>query len=172
MFGKQKNWVKDLPRSRIEYPDTLINRFKYWFWAIYAHFYPFIRGVLYKLGIGTFIIKHTDRKSDYPGRQGFLIGTIDPARTARDLAHFLVEQGFGNHFVAWKDSGEVASLRRSVGFEHQYHLRIFSDGEIRAHYEYTPEFHPILHLIRIGFEDRREEFLKMLKGWIIPIPAE
>lgn len=168
MFSNQEKWVRDLPRSRMVYPDDFINRFKYWFWTIYARFYPLIRSVMYRLGIGKFIIKHVDRNAGIKGRQEFLIGNLHPERTIKEFALFLVEQGFGNHFVAWKDAGEVVSLRRTVGFEYQYHLRIFTDGEVRCHYEYTPEYHPFLHLLRVGFEDRAAEFKEILKDWILP----
>jgi hypothetical protein len=133
---------------------------------VYSRFYPLIRTVSYRLGIGEFFINYFE--PGHTGRQEFLVGTLHPSRTARDLAFYLVEKGFGNHFVAWKDSGELVSLRKTSGFARQYHLRIFKDGEIRCHYEYTPECHPFLHMIRVGFEDRSPEFKDILQGWILP----
>lgn len=147
------------------YPSALHDQFKYWFWVIYARFYPFIRNVSYRLGIGEFFINLFE--PGHTGRQDFLIGTLHPSRSARDLVFFLVEKGFGNHFVAWKDAGELVSLRQTAGFEHQYHLRIFKDGEIRCHYEYTPECHPFLHMTRACFEDRTPEFKNLLQNWIV-----
>lgn len=166
MSSKKEQWVKDLPRSEMEYPTRLFDRVKYWFWVVYSRFYPVIRGVAYRLGIGNFFINLFE--NGHKGRQAFLMGTLAPSRSARDLAFFLVEKGYGNHFVAWKDSGELVSLRQTVGFEHQYHLRIFKDGEVRCHFEYTPECHPFLHMIQVGFEDRGTEFRNLLKEWVIP----
>ena len=149
------------------YPSAPHDQFKYWFWRVYARCYPLIRNVSYRLGIGKLFINYFE--PGHTGRQEFLIGTLHPSRSAHDLALFLVERGYGNHFVAWKDAGELVSLRQTVGFERQYHLRIFKDGEIRCHYEYTPECHPLLHMARIGFEDRTPEFMDLLQGWIVPI---
>ena len=81
---------------------------------------------------------------------------------------YLLSQGFANHFIAWKDDDQVFSLRKCVDFERQYHLRIFSDGEVRGHFETTPEAHPTMHMKEIGMEARREDFLRYLGDWIIP----
>ncbi|MFI5260688.1 MAG: hypothetical protein ACHQU0_02770 [Candidatus Paceibacteria bacterium] len=174
MSSRKERWIKDIPRSRMEYPTRFFDQIKYWFWIVYTHFYPAIRRVAYHLGIGEFFINYFEGGSK--GRQNFLIGTLAPERSARDCAFFLVENGYGNHFVAWKDRGEIASLRKTVGFEYQYHVRIFDDGEIRCHYEYTPECHPFLHMIQAKFEDRSPEFKELLKDWIVPacdsVPSE
>lgn len=150
------------------YPPAFFDRVKYWFWIVYARFYPFIRKVAYFLGIGKLFINYFE--PGHTGRQEYLVGTLHPSRTARDLAFYLVEKGFGNHFVAWKDAGELVSLRRTVGFEHQYHIRIFKDGEVRGHYEFTPECHPFLHMVRVGFEDRTEEFKILVQDWLVTTP--
>lgn len=166
MFARRNPWIRDLPNSRIEYPTRLFDRLKYWFWTVYARFYPVIRRVAYHLGIGELFINSFEY--GHKGRQPFLLGTLLSERSARDLAFFLVEHGYGNHFVAWKDAGELVSLRKTDGFEYQYHLRIFKDGEIRSHYEYTPECHPYRHMVRKRFEDRTAEFQQLLEGWIVP----
>ena len=157
MRSQKEQWVADLPQSRMGYPVTVPDRFKYWFWRFYTPFHPYIRDVSTSIGI----VRHE-------GRQDFLMGTLRPSRSARDLASFLVEKGFGNHFIAWKDTDELVSLRRTDGFRYQYHVRIFKDGEVRCHYEYTPEYSPVRHLIQIGFEDRTAEFRNILKDWILP----
>ncbi len=153
----------------MEYPPRMFDRLKYWFWTVYAHFYPAIRRVAYHLGIGEFFINHFE--NGHEGRQPFLIGSLAPSLSAQDLSFFLVERGYGNHFVAWKDVGELVSLRKTIGFEYQYHIRIFKDGEIRGHFEYTPECHPYYHMIQVGLEDRQEEFKKLLNDWIVPAVA-
>lgn len=161
-----EKWIKQLPRSRIEYPSAFIDRIKFWFWKFYSRLYPLIRRAAYRLRIGKLFINYFE--PGHTGRQEFLIGLLQPSRSARDFAFFLAEQGYGNHFVAWKDSGELVSLRRTVGFERQYHIRIFKDGEVRGHYEFTPECHPFLHMVRVGFEDRTDEFRAVLRDWVVP----
>lgn len=163
----ENQWIRSLPHSKMGYPTAFFDKIKYWFWVFYSRFYPMIRGISYRLGIGSFFIRHFE--PGHTGRQDFLIGTLHPSHTAHELALFLVERGFGNHFVAWKDAGELVSLRKTVGFEHQYHLRIFKDGEVRCHFEYTPEYRPFLHMVRVGFENRNAEFRDLLQGWIVPI---
>lgn len=97
------------------------------------------------------------------GRQRFHIGYLAPGKTLAELKHHLnTKWGFGNHFVAWGDDGQVLSWRKLVDFNHQYHLRVFSDGEIRGHYEYTPEGHPVAHFDEKGEEFHRAEFVKFL----------
>ena len=150
-----KNWERTLPRSKMVYPSTIKDRAKYRFWYLYGRFHPLVRDVA--LGLG--VVSHS-------GRQNFLIGKIVPPYSIKDVVDFLIDRGYGNHFIAWKDEGEVVSLRKVVGFSHQYHLRIFKDGEIRGHYEYTPECYPILHYKAVDQKDCRDEFSALLKGMI------
>jgi hypothetical protein len=145
-----------LPRSEV-FPSSFLHRILYRFWRIYSPLHPFVRDISLSLGI----VSHA-------GRQNFLIGNVAPDQSIEKLIAFLIEQGYGNHFIAWKDDGEIVGLRRAVGFKYQYHLRIFEDGEIRGHYEYTPECHPFLHFKAINQADKREEFLELLKGKIVP----
>lgn len=157
MRSRGEKWVKEVPRSRMAYPTAIPDRLKYLFWRIYTPLHPLLRDISTTLGI----VRHE-------GRQDFLLGKLDPARSVREFVSFLVEQGFGNHFIAWKDTDEVVSLRRTNGFHYQYHLRIFKDGEVRCHYEFTPEYRPLQHLIQIGFEDRTPEFKNIVQDWVVP----
>ncbi len=101
------------------------------------------------------------------GRQKYHIGYLKPDRTLEELKTHLHEKwGFGNHFVAWSDKGQVLSWRKLHDFNHQYHLRVFSDGEIRGHYEYTPEGHPLAHFDEKGESFHRGEFLKFLGDFV------
>lgn len=150
------------------YPTTPRERVKYWFWMFYTPFHPPLREVFYKIGIGELLARRVVPEMVETGRQDFLIGTIRPEYSVQEITTYLVSQGFGNHFIAWRDADEVVSLRRTVDFKNQYHIRIFTDGEIRGHYEYTPEYRTFLHLVRIGFEDRLAEFNELLRDWIIP----
>jgi len=110
----------------------------------------------------TGFIKHTDKKQKYH------IGWLAPGKTLEELKRHLHEKwGFGNHFVAWTDEGQVLSWRKLVDFNDQYHLRVFENGEMRGHFEYTPEGHPIDHFIEKGEVDKTEDFLKFLGDYVV-----
>lgn len=145
------------------FPDSFIDRVKYVFWRLYTPLHPLVRDTALSLGIGS--------QSDYypQGRQPYVLGRLSPEITLQEFVSRMIEKGFGNHFTAWEDRGQVVSLRYMEDFKYQYHLRIFEDGEVRGHYEYTPECHPILHMRMEGvpFEERREKFLEFLGDQII-----
>ncbi len=102
------------------------------------------------------------------GRQPYHIGWIAPGKTLESLEkHLHNEWGFGNHFIAWEDNGQVLSWRKLESFEKQYHLRVFRNGEIRGHYENTPEDKPFDHMIEIGEEQRFEDFKKFLGHYMV-----
>jgi hypothetical protein len=158
-----QKWIKDLPRSKMRYPTRLRDRAKYVFWRTYTPFHPLLRGTARVLGVGT----QSFGVSTEEGRQNFLLGRIAPTISLKEFVEYLVSQGFANHFVAWKDSGEVVSLRRFENFTHQYHIRIFNDGEVRGHYEFTPECYPYAHLKAIGQERHAEEFAKLFGNRVV-----
>lgn len=154
---------KQIPDSVLPYPKGPYNRSKYLFWRIIYPLHNTGRDAL----LATGVIRHP-----YPsGRQDFILGNLVASRSVEDFVEYLGTQGFFNHFIAWRDSGEIVSVRRPVSFEWQYHLRIFADGEVRGHYEYTPESHPVWHMREVGQEERREEFLEFLGDWIVPVLA-
>ncbi|MEK7588373.1 MAG: hypothetical protein AAB438_00990 [Patescibacteria group bacterium] len=102
------------------------------------------------------------------GRQPYHIGWLTPGRTLEELKnHLHAEWGFGNHFVAWIDDGQVLSWRKLLNFNDQYHLRVFRDGEIRGHFEFTPEGHPLDHFIEKGEREAKEEFLRFLGDFVV-----
>ena len=118
--------------------------------------------VMQRLFLTLHLTKHS-------GRQPFLIGTLAPGRTVEGLKKYLSEKwGFGNHFIAWQDTGQILSWRKRVNFNEQYHLRVFESGELRGHFEETPEAHPIKHMLERGETDRREDFLNFLGDWVTP----
>lgn len=148
---------RQIPDSRLPYPKGAYNRAKYVFWRIIYPFHNVGRDVL--LGLG--IIHHN-------GRQRFEFGRLAPGKTVDQLLLYLEKEGWGNHFIAWKDEGEIVSVRKLVDFERQYHLRVFADGEVRGHYEYTPESHPYWHMTDVGQEEHRNVFMQTLEGWVTP----
>ena len=102
------------------------------------------------------------------GRQRYHIGWLAPGRTLRELKEDLHSRwGFGNHFIAWIDDGQVLGWRKLVDFRHQYHIRVFNDGEIRGHFEFTPEAHPIKHFREVGEKESKEEFLNFLGDFVV-----
>ncbi len=132
-------------------------KIKYTLWKyIYPIFVPF-RNALLKVGF----ISHS-------GRQPFLLGKLLPQKTLHQLKNHLETLGFQNNFVAWDDDAQTLSMRKLIGSEHQYHLRAFKDGEIRGHYEFTPEADPLQHYYDNRVHPKTEDFLHFLEGWIIP----
>ncbi len=149
-------WIHELPHARMEYPSGVIDRLKYWFWRAYTPLHPYVRDTTLAL-----------RLMEHEGRDHYLLGSLHPEKELKDFVDHLINQGFGNHFVAWKETGEVIGLRKTHGFRYQYHVRVFKDGEVRCHFEYTPEYRPLQHLLNIGCEDRSHEFKTFLGEWVV-----
>ncbi|PJC49690.1 hypothetical protein CO033_00200 [Candidatus Nomurabacteria bacterium CG_4_9_14_0_2_um_filter_32_10] len=137
---------------------TFFDKIKLKFWHfIYMFFIP-VQKFLLKYGI----IYHQVQ------RQRYHIGWLAKGKTLEELKlHLHSNWGFGNHFVAWTDNGQVLSWRKLTDFQDQYHLRVFKDGEIRGHFEFTPEAHPIEHLEEKGEVDKKEDFLKFLGSFVV-----
>jgi hypothetical protein len=163
MDASLKKILKGVPVSRMVYPSGFGNRLKYCAWYVLRPLHPTARNVLACLG---YMKKYEKFRPN--GRQRFLLGILAPGVTPQMFVAHLAAKGYGRQLVALRDQGELASLRYSPNFEHQYHIRLFADGEVRGHFEYTVEAHPFLHDKEVGFEDRREEFLKILSGFITP----
>jgi hypothetical protein len=148
---------KAIPDSILPYPSGPWNRTKYIFWKIITPFHNYWRDLLIELNI----LKH-----DF--RQDYFLGVLSPGRDLEDFLKHLVAHGYANHFIAWKDADEIVSVRKIESFERQFHLRVFKDREVRGHYEYTPESHPVWHGYEHGMEDRREDFLNLIEEWLAP----
>ena len=133
-----------------------MHRLRIFIWHLLTPIFPYIRDTLLFLHI----IHHQS------GRQEFPLGYLAPGRKVKGLLAHLAAQGFGNHFIAWVDEDEVIGVRKFLPPEFQYHLRIYKDGEIRGHFEVTPEAHIVDHFLGRDFEPRREEFLKFLGDWV------
>ena len=147
---------RSIPDSVLPYPDGAWDRVKYKFWKGVYPVHNNIRNAL----LATHILKHE-------GRQPYAFGVLAPGRTMQGFLKHLEFEGFGNHFIAWEDDDQIASLRRLDGFKNQYHVRIFKDGEVRGHYEFTPECYPILHYKAAGQEERHTDFLRFFGDWIV-----
>jgi hypothetical protein len=137
---------------------TPIEKLKQKIWRVIYKFFHIVQKDLLKSGI----IWHSDKKQRYH------IGWLAPGKTLEGLKKHLHEKwGFGNHFVAWTDDEQVLSWRKLVDFNNQYHLRVFQNGEIRGHFELTPEGHPIDHFTEKGEVEKKEDFLKFLGDFVV-----
>ena len=126
----------------------------FWWYVIYPVF-PYFRDAM----IALHIISHS-------GRQPWHIGWFRSGRTLKEFAGYLGRYGFGNHFIAWTDSGQVLGLRKHDGVGFQYHVRVFRDGEVCGHYEETPEADPVGHFKEKVFEPRVEKFKEWFGDWV------
>ena len=154
-----------LPYSRMVFPKHFSHQIKYIIWRVYTPLHPFFRDTALMLRI----VKIEKKIERWGSRQRFLLGSIAPGESVESVVRHLVEKGFGNHFVAWEDDGEVVSLRYVEDFATQYHIRVFEDGEVRGHFEYTPECYPYKHYHELDcFEPKQEFFLKVLGEKITP----
>jgi len=137
-------------------PPKFLERLKYYFWRFFLFpIFPYLRNALLKMKI----IFHE-------GRQPWHVGFLKNKSKIEDLKFFLESKGFILNRIAWVDSGEILSMRLFDGHKFQYHIRVFKDGEIRAHYEQTPEMHPFGHFFENIFEPRTNEFKKILTDWV------
>ncbi len=94
-------------------------------------------------------------------REPFVIGKTDlPMNTCYEL---LITLGYQWDYFAWEDIGEGISVRKLFS-DCQTHVRIFKDGEIRAHDEYNYEFEPKRHYdsVILRYIDHGEK-LRILK---------
>lgn len=129
-------------------------------WGVLTPIFPFLRSKFFFL-----------RYLRYIGRENYLIGYIRKDLTLNALEKELKKLGFIRYYVAWIDQGEVLGVRKSVAFEKQYHLRIFDNGEIRGHFELTPEYRAFRHFFDIGKTANTVDFVKMI-GHLIERPLE
>lgn len=136
-------------------PLRLIKRI---YWALLSPIYPSARDALLFLGL----LWHER------GRQRYHLGWLRAGRKVAELEVHLAGKGFLENRIAWIDEGEVLGLRRlTPDHFHQYHLRIFADGEIRGHYEVAPEHRYLDHFLERGMEARRDDFLGFLGDWVV-----
>lgn len=100
-------------------------------------------------------------------RQPYLLGRFHGEKYSHDdFRKFLVSIGFEKSKLAWSEAGEAISMRRVDGLKFQWHVRVFKDGEVRGHYEYSPESHPIRHLRLKVFKPDREFLLSLFQDYV------
>jgi hypothetical protein len=90
--------------------------------------------------------------------------TADTIKSA--IVAQLEQHGFERYDICKIDPGQWLSLRRVDPADSrerfQWHIRIFYNLEVRGHYEYTPEFAPVRHVLGIGMECRSSDFVRWL----------
>lgn len=111
------------------------------------------------------ILRMLEKLHFHKGRQHFLIGKIDTSACTEIEIH-LEKCGFQKAILAWKDTDETLSMRKIDNDIFQYHIRIFSDGEVRCHYEYTSEGNPWGHIREHLFKPEKEYFQKIVSKWL------
>ncbi len=133
--------------------DTPPLRYQTWFWTAIYFLIPKLAAFIQFFGWHSF-------------RQKYVIGSLKKDKSPEDLIKYLHKRGYSKAYMAWKDSGEVFSLRRIVRHKFQYHIRFFKDGEIRGHYEYTAESNPLGHLYEVVFNNPDEYFVHLLHEYL------
>jgi hypothetical protein len=136
---------------------SIITTVKSFLWFFEKPLHPYLRDGL----LALHLIHHH-------GRQQYHIGFLAPGKTAEALRDYLIShKGFEDHFPCWIDDGETVDLRFRQNFDWQFHLRIFEDGEVRGHHEYTPESRPIAHLRDRESTACTKEFMHFLGDWVV-----
>jgi len=102
------------------------------------------------------ILRILERVRVHHYRQPYLLGHLAAGFGPDELFSHLEKQGYTHAVLAWRDPGEVLSLRKLDQRVFQYHLRLFDNGELRGHYEYASESNPLGHVFQKVFEPRSE----------------
>jgi hypothetical protein len=130
----------------------VIYRKSMWWRSVYV-FYPPILRVLEKVRVHAF-------------RQKYLMGMLRPEYDAEDLARYLESKGYENAILAWRDPGELLSMRKLNGPLYQYHIRLFEDGEVRCHYEHSSEGNSLGHVLESCFQPKTKYFRTLLRPFL------
>jgi|JI10StandDraft_1071094.scaffolds.fasta_scaffold187755_3 hypothetical protein len=119
-----------------------------------------------KIVLGLRIIKGPTSIEGPLQRQPFSIGYLRDDVSIAFIKQQLKGDGYFTNRVAYIDPGQVLSMRKiSKEFpDVQYHIRVFSDGEVRGHKEYTPEDHPIKHMKEDFFFSDMQEFRDVFRN--------
>ncbi len=122
-------------------------------WNIAYKTYPKLLRILESVGV-------------HSGRQPFLLGRLHPRYTSDNLKAHLKANGFETAVLAWKDTDEVLSMRKVNEHAFQWHIRLYTDGEIRGHYEYSSEGNPLGHVLGKLFKPEKEFFGALLGDFL------
>lgn len=142
-------------------PIKLLERVKAFLWKLFEPLFPTVRDTWVFLGF----IKHDER-------QNFPLGWLRGGASVRDLRQQLTKAGFSHDYLGWVDPDEVLNMRQAVDTIYQYHVRLYKDGEVRGHYELTPESHPFKHLHEKGMVDGASYLEPLLGPLLDPAPRQ
>lgn len=120
----------------------MLYKLKKIFWKLFEPIFPTVRDTWVFLGF----MKHDER-------QRYLLGYLKTGLSRSDLRAILIKAGFEDDYLGWVDPSEILNMRKIINFVYQYHVRLFPDGEIRGHYEFSTESHPFKHLYEVGMTD-------------------
>lgn len=113
----------------------------------------------------VFVRKHS---STYQGRRPYHVGWLAPDKSLDDLKLFLHNQwGFGRNIMHVDEPGLVLSWQKVTPDHGSYNIRVYSDGEIRGHYEVIPETGVLERKEDKGEAETKEEFLRFLDGFSV-----
>ncbi|MEK7507949.1 MAG: hypothetical protein AAB602_02605 [Patescibacteria group bacterium] len=118
-------------------------------WRFIYKIYPPILRILEKAGV-------------HSGRQEFPLGFFNKKYNSEDFQSHLRRIGFETALLAWKDTDEVFGMRKLHNNKFQWHIRMFSNGEIRGHYEYAPEGNPIYHIFEKMLVSEKDFFISVI----------
>lgn len=121
-------------------------------WRIIYLFYPPILRILEKLHFHHY-------------RQKYHVGFVKK-KDIHKIKKYLLKQGYEPAILSWKDPEEVINMRKIDKKVFSYHLRIFRDGEVRAHYEYASEANPWNHITEKVFMPKKRYYKKLLKRFL------
>ncbi len=141
-------------------------------WEFLNQRIPFEKNPVWKLAYAIYptIENKLNQWGVHRSRQNFLIGKMQDTseRAMADFKAYLLNNGFEEAVIAWRDPGQVFSLRRFDGRDHQFHIRVFNDGEVRIHRELSTEAHPLSHVTEANLASGADFFLPLIEKFIFP----
>ncbi len=142
-------------------PITFFERLKSLLWHLFEPLFPTTRDTLMFLGF----MRHDDR-------QRFSLGWLKQEVTDRQVRAALRAAGFSDDYLAWIDPDETLNMRKLVDQVYQYHVRVFNDGEVRGHREFSTESHPMKHVFERGMTPGTEYLTPLLARLIQAEPVK
>ncbi len=109
------------------------------------------------------VLRLLEKLKFHRGRQPWVLGFLKKHHKIDHVKSHLKNHGFEESILTWRDDGEILNMRKVVNHKYQYHVRVFHDYEIRAHYEYSSEGAPIKHCLEECFVPEREYFTDLLR---------
>ena len=112
----------------------------------------------------------------FKGRQDFVLTKIDPRTLFKEeFAKRLINIGYQFNYFSYQDKDEITNLRKlyiSSEIEYkirQFHIRYYSDGEVKTHDELSYEEDAIAHIDGVSMseipKEEKELLITCLKKW-------